>query len=105
MKIRKANKSDKDEVLNFCKNTFEWGDYIDRVWDLWENDSSGLLLVSEVHDNENKKFHPIAISRISICPNNLSWIEGIRVNKKYRNQGISFLFIKVYVRFWDKKRF
>jgi GNAT superfamily N-acetyltransferase len=103
MKIRKANKSDKDEVLNFCKNTFEWGDYIDRVWDLWENDLSGLLLVSEVYNNDNLKFHPIAISRISICPNNLSWIEGIRVNKKYRNQGIASSLLKYMLDFGIKK--
>ncbi len=103
MKIRKANKSDKDEILNFCKNTFEWGDYIDRVWDLWESDSSGLLLVSEVLDNYNLKFHPIAVSHVSICPNNSSWIEGIRVNKKYRNQGIASSLLKYMLDFVIKK--
>lgn len=103
MKIRKANKSDKDEVLNFCKNTFEWGDYIDRVWDLWENDSSGILLVSEVNDNDNKKTHPIAISRISVCPNNLSWIEGIRVNKNYRNKGVASSLLNEMLGFAIKK--
>jgi GNAT superfamily N-acetyltransferase len=105
MNIRKANKLDKDEVLNFCKNTFEWGDYIDRVWDLWEIDSSGLLLVSEVLDDASKKFHPIAISRISVCPNNLSWIEGLRVNKKYRNQGIGSSLLKYMLDFGIKKGF
>jgi GNAT superfamily N-acetyltransferase len=105
MNIRKANKLDKDEVLNFCKNTFEWGDYIDRVWDLWEIDSSGLLLVSEVLDDASKKFHPIAISRISVCPNNLSWIEGLRVNKKYRNQDIGSSLLKYMLDFGIKKGF
>ena len=27
--------SDKKAVLDFCKNTFSWGDYINDVWDYW----------------------------------------------------------------------
>jgi hypothetical protein len=32
LKIRPATKEDKEEVLRFCIDTFEWGDYIDQVW-------------------------------------------------------------------------
>ncbi|MDQ6723440.1 MAG: GNAT family N-acetyltransferase [Thermoproteota archaeon] len=102
MNIRKAKNSDKTEVLNFCKNTFEWGDYIDRVWDSWENDSSGLLLVAKVTDIDNPEPHPIAISHISVCPYNLLWVEGIRVNRKYRNQGISSSLLKYMLDFGIK---
>lgn len=31
-KIRPATKEDKEKVLRFCIDTFEWGDYIDQVW-------------------------------------------------------------------------
>ena len=51
MKIRHATESDKGEVLRFCANTFEWGDYIDQVWDFWISDRNGVLLVAE-HDEE-----------------------------------------------------
>ena len=42
MVIRRALDSDKAKVLEFCKNTFEWGDYIETVWDEWKNDLSGI---------------------------------------------------------------
>ena len=46
-----CNKIGQSEVLRFCVNTFEWGDYIDQVWDFWISDRNGVLLVAE-HDEE-----------------------------------------------------
>ncbi|MGN6709926.1 MAG: GNAT family N-acetyltransferase, partial [Candidatus Nitrosocosmicus sp.] len=89
MKIRKAKDTDKNEVVNFCKNTFEWGDYIDKVWDIWLKDTSGLLLVAETYDNTKQSPYPIALAHISECPDNILWIEGVRVNRKYRHMGIA----------------
>ena len=89
MKIRKAKDTDKNEVVNFCKNTFEWGDYIDKVWDTWLKDTSGLLLVAETNDNTKQNPYPIALAHISECPDNILWIEGLRVNRKYRHMGIA----------------
>jgi RimJ/RimL family protein N-acetyltransferase len=103
MKIRKANNSDKKEVFDFCKNTFEWGDYIDRVWDSWISDSSGLLLVSEEYNNDNSKIQPIAIAHISFCPYNSLWIEGVRVDKNYRKQGVATSLLKYMLNFGIKK--
>jgi GNAT superfamily N-acetyltransferase len=103
MNVRKANNSDKKEVLDFCKNTFEWGDYIDRVWDLWISDSSGLLFVSDVYNKDTSKVQPIAISHISFCPYNSLWIEGVRVDKNYRKQGIATSLLKYMLNFGIKK--
>lgn len=47
MKIRLAKKSDKDTILQFCTDTFAWGDYIDRVFDIWYQEPHGELLVAE----------------------------------------------------------
>ena len=47
MKIRLAKKSDKDTILQFCTDTFTWGDYIDRVFDIWYQEPYGELLVAE----------------------------------------------------------
>ena len=47
MKIRLAKKSDKDTILQFCTDTFTWGDYIDRVFDIWYQEPHGELLVVE----------------------------------------------------------
>ena len=105
MLIRKAIDSDREIVLDFCKNTFEWGDYIDRVWDSWINDSSGLLLVTETNAKNNTKGYPIALSRISACPNNLAWIEGLRVNPSYRKQGVATSLVEYMLNFGIKKGF
>jgi hypothetical protein len=59
IKIRDAIKTDKQEVLEFCTDTFQWGDYIHEVWDDWYSDRNGVLLVGEItseynDDNHNK---------------------------------------------------
>ena len=82
MKIRPARKSDKEEILSFCVNTFSWGDYINRVWNYWLN--SGRLLI--VEDNDRK----IAMSHVAVCPNNKSvWLEGLRVHPTNRRSRIA----------------
>jgi len=94
LKIRHATKSDKGEVLRFCVNTFEWGDYIDQVWDFWISDRNGVLLVAE-HDEEynihgKKRSSVIAISHASLCPNNKNvWLEGIRVHPNFRHRHVA----------------
>jgi GNAT superfamily N-acetyltransferase len=89
LKIRFAKKSDKEEILKFCINTFDWGDYIDQVWDLWFSESNGALIVAE-NGVSNKKGSAIAFSHVSLCPNRRNiWLEGIRVNPGYRRRSIA----------------
>ena len=45
-KIRKPIQLDKEQILDFCQNTFSWGDYIDEVWDSWYN-NEGLVIIEE----------------------------------------------------------
>lgn len=89
MKFRFARKSDKVDVLKFCVNTFDWGDYIDQVWDLWFSESNGALIVAENEIHHNKG-SVIAVSHVSLCPNRKNiWLEGIRVNPNYRRRSIA----------------
>ena len=78
LKIRHAKKTDKDQILPFCKHTFRWGDYIDRVWDKWFAEEN-LLAVEE-----NGK--TIGICNAAISPNQV-WIEGIRIHPDSRRKG------------------
>jgi RimJ/RimL family protein N-acetyltransferase len=87
--IRNAQPSDKDKVLSFCRDTFAWGDYIEEVWDKWLNDASGTMIVADSNDSELANHNPVALCHTSTCPHSSLWIEGIRVNKKYRNRGIA----------------
>ncbi len=85
--FRVATVHDKDYVLDFCKNTFSWGDYIDRVWDIWIREPDSILLVAVVKENSIEK--PIAISHGILIPEKIGWIEGIRVDPKYRSQKLA----------------
>lgn len=85
MIVRKASSLDKNPVLDFCKSTFSWGDYISEVWDFWIKE--GELLVSE------DAGVPVGICHVYFG-DNFSWIEGIRVQKNFRKLGIGSTLIK-----------
>src|SRR5919106_4632302 len=110
VKVRKATSSDKSNVLEFCKNTFQWGDYIHEVWETWHSDPNGVLLVAEVkpsYPEPNKgdlkavvyrntksrylnRSKVIGVAHACVCPTRKQlWIEGIRINSKYRRMGIA----------------
>lgn len=42
--IRNAVDSDKSAILNFCQDTFSWGDYIQDVWDNWLSECNLFLI-------------------------------------------------------------
>jgi len=97
-KFRVATPHDKDYVLTFCEKTFSWGDYIDRVWDIWIRESNSIFLVAVNESNIEK---PIAISHGILIPERTVWIEGIRVDSNYRSQRLAtnmFLHILEYAR-------
>ena len=81
MKIRKAKPSDKAEVLDFCKSTFSWGDYIEDVWDYWILE--GNLLVLTIKDI------PVGICHSIHTGQKENWIEGIRVDPNFRRKGVA----------------
>jgi GNAT superfamily N-acetyltransferase len=94
LKIRFAKKSDKEEILKLCLDTFDWGDYIDQVWDIWFSESNGALFVAENGIINNKR-SAIAFSHVSLCPYRRKiWLEGIRVNPDYRRRSIATKLIK-----------
>jgi len=77
--IRTAVDSDKSTILNFCQDTFSWGDYIQDIWNYWL--SEGHLLILE------KEF-PVGVIH-ALLSNNQVWIEGIRINPNFRRQGLA----------------
>ena len=95
MKFRHAKQSDKNNVLRFCTNTFEWGDYIEQVWDMWYSDPNGYLMVVE-EDNGVIA----AVSHAYLCPNrNRVWLEGIRVNPDFRRRSMGTELIKRMIQY------
>lgn len=81
--IRQACAADREAVLAFCEHTWEWGDYIEYVWDEWLHDPAGSLLVALV-DNQ-----PVGLLHMRMLSETEAWQEGMRVDPAYRQQGIA----------------
>nr|MDQ3961319.1 GNAT family N-acetyltransferase [Thermoproteota archaeon] len=96
--IRPARKSDKDEILSFCINTFSWGDYISRVWDYWYAEKNGQLFVVESGGEK------IAMSHVAICPEGKGiWLEGIRVHPAHRRSYIATMLLAKMLEYGRRK--
>ena len=81
--IRPAKSSDKAVVLDFCKHTFgRWGDYMPEVWDRWIKTRNGLFFAATIDDV------PVGVGKITIHRPGELWLEGLRVNPKFRGHGI-----------------
>ena len=81
--VRAARPEDKDIVLAFCTHTWDWGDYIERVWDECLVDSHGELFVA-VTDGR-----PTGVAHLRMINATDAWLEGLRVDPTYRQQGIA----------------
>ena len=84
MRIRLAKQSDKSKILEFCKNTFSWGDYIEDAWDPWIREGNLFII-------ENNFPFGVAHAHLS---NEQVWIEGIRIHPKYRRKHYASQLIK-----------
>lgn len=83
IQIRQARAQDREAVLAFCAHTWEWGDYIENVWETWLDDPAGLLLVA-LHEDR-----PVGLLHMQMLSETDAWQEGMRVDPAYRQQGIA----------------
>ena len=81
--IRRAWAEDRNAVLAFCTNTWEWGDYIEYVWDEWLHDERGALFVATVNEQ------PVGLAHMLMASPTEAWLEGMRVDPDFRRRGIS----------------
>ena len=82
--VRDARLSDRAEVLELTANTWDFGDYIEYVFDDWLSDASGRFLVAE--DRESGRI--AAIDKLSFLSPTEAWFEGLRVNPAFRGHGL-----------------
>ena len=82
--IRDAINSDKFSVLNFCKDTFSWGDYIQNVWDYWLAEGNLFIIQKE---------YPVGMCHAFFSKNQV-WIEGIRIKPNFRGQHLASNLVK-----------
>ncbi len=81
--IRPARSEDREAVLAFCIQTWDWGDYIEFVWDEWLNDPQGKLFVA------TKDGRPVGVANMRMLNKTEAWFEGMRVDPTLRQQGIA----------------
>jgi ribosomal protein S18 acetylase RimI-like enzyme len=81
--VRPARSEDREAVLAFCQQTWEWGDYLEYVWDEWLNNSQGKLFVA------TKDGQPVAVANMRMLNKTEAWFEGMRVDPAFRQHGIA----------------
>src|SRR6266567_4449251 len=83
LEIRPAQPEDREAVLAFCQQTWDWGDYIEFVWDEWLHDKQGVLYVATFDQQ------PVGIAHLHMLTQTDAWLEGMRVDPAHRHQGIA----------------
>ncbi len=90
VRIRRTRQSDKRIVLNFCKRTFgRWGDYLPEVWDEWVKDRKGIFFVAVLAPSTPLGAQrPVGVGKITVQRPGEIWLEGLRVDPKFRGHKI-----------------
>jgi ribosomal protein S18 acetylase RimI-like enzyme len=81
--VRTAREDDRAAVLAFCARTWDDGDYIQYVWDDWQADAAGALLVATLANR------PVGLAHLRMMSADEAWIEGVRVDPATRRQGVA----------------
>jgi len=81
--VRPAHPEDHEAVLAFCQQTWEWGDYIEYLWDEWLNNPQGKLFVATIDGQ------PVAVANMRMLNKTEAWFEGMRVDPAFRQHGIA----------------
>ncbi len=83
LEVRRAREEDREAVLAFCSQTWEWGDYIAYVWDEWLHAENGALFVATMDGQ------PVGIANLRMLTASEAWLEGMRVDPAHRQHGIA----------------
>lgn len=83
LEVRRAREDDREAVLAFCTQTWDWGDYIADVWDDWLHDEQCALFVATLDEQ------PVGVANLRMLNATEAWLEGMRVDPAHRQQGIA----------------
>lgn len=83
LEVRRAREEDREAVLAFCNQTWDWGDYIAYVWDEWLHNENGILFVATLDGQ------PVGVANLRMLSASEAWLEGMRVDPAYRQHGIA----------------
>jgi GNAT superfamily N-acetyltransferase len=83
LEVRRAREEDREAVLAFCSQTWEWGDYIVYVWDEWLHAENGALFVATLDGR------PVGVANLRMLNASEAWLEGMRVDPAHRQHGVA----------------
>lgn len=83
LEVRRAKEEDREAILAFCIQTWEWGDYIADVWDEWLHAENGVLFVATMDGQ------PVGIANLRMLTASEAWLEGMRVDPAHRQHGVA----------------
>ena len=81
--IRPARPNDRDAVFGMVKTIWDGNDYIPDVWDEWQADPSGPLLVGQLDGQV------VALAKLSGIGPGEDWFHGLRVDPAQRGRGFA----------------
>ncbi len=82
---RDLRPEDKAEVLALTAHTWQFGDYIEYVFDDWVADPRGRFLAAE----ESASGRIAAIDKLTMLSPTEAWFEGLRVHDDFRRRGLA----------------
>lgn len=83
-KIRPLRESDREDILEIAKHTWEGHDYLPYFFDAWLKDKNSHTAAIE-HDG-----HVVSLANLRVIENGRTgWMEGLRVHPNYRGKGIA----------------
>lgn len=84
--IRPLRESDRDDVLEIARNTWEGHDYLPYSFDTWLKDKNSHTAAIE------KEGHVVALANLRVIENGKTgWMEGLRVHPNHRGKGLARL--------------
>jgi ribosomal protein S18 acetylase RimI-like enzyme len=82
--LRDVRPEDKEGILRFCRNTWPgYGDFIPKAWASWLRQRRGRFIVAELGRAK------VGIAKITDFGQGEIWLEGLRVDPKYRRKGVA----------------
>jgi GNAT superfamily N-acetyltransferase len=95
--IRPAKPSDRKAVLELCKHSFTWGDYVPDVWDEWIGERRSRIFTATLDDE------PVGIMRVSLPKREEAWLQAARTHPGHRRKGVATALAKACLK-WAKDK-
>lgn len=90
-RFRKVAQADKERVLEISSKIWEGHDFIQYVFDEWVSDTEGEFTLGE------KDGVIVGFAKYTRHSDSEVWLEGIRVDEKYANQGFGKAITQYYI--------